>query len=74
MYMYIYIYISCIYSRRFVGWISCISVVFCFSRSFSVLFLLCSVCFMFSLSLFKLLQLESNTHHAKHLKQTQNAT
>ena len=53
-----------IYSRRFVGWISCISV-FCFSGSFSV-----CVCFivsflrkMYSHSLFKLLYLQwENTH------------
>ena len=40
-----------IYSRRFVGWISCISVVLCccFSRSFSVCCLFLYVCFLLCL-------------------------
>ena len=49
------------YSRRFVGWKSCISVFYVFLRVF--LFFLCFfLFFLFSPSLFKLLHLQSKKH------------
>ena len=57
------------YSRRFVGWISCISG-FCFMFSFEFFcFVYVYFClFRFSPSLFKLLQLQSKKTHIKTTK------
>ena len=57
------------YSRRFVGWIYCIHVVFCVSSSvYVVCYVYLCLCLMFSPSIFKLLHLRSNDTH-KHIKQ-----
>ena len=62
------------FSRRFVGWKSCISVSFyVFLRVFMFLlfFFLFLFLYMFSPSLFKLLHLQSTNTHINHIKQTE---
>ena len=66
-------YISYIYSWRFVGWISCMSVLFVYVFLEACLFYccLCLCVILFSPSLFKLLHLQSNkTHMISFLQKT----
>ena len=60
LFMFVLFLCVFIYSRRSVGWISCIYVFMFFSKLFCCFSVYFCVLFMFSPSLFKLLHLQSN--------------